>query len=150
MLDDQTADADGKAEHHLTLTSEVDQMIYLTAHTWHNRCIADMCQGGTFRHSIYTEPTKSKSFKSGSKQIELYLEANTPLDVRTKWDWSDENRANDWSVIAFGADGPVTLTHVDGFESDVLPVINGIHDSDGDSDDNNDDDDSGDVDTPFA
>ena len=131
MLDDDSV-GNAEAEHNLTLTSSVAQTIYLTAHTWDARCMADQCEDWDYNnsgyHSVYVPAASyNYTFKYGARQIEFEIEADTPTNVRTRWDWTDERKANDWSVVAFGAEGTLTLT-LDGYESDVMPVIGGSHD----------------------
>jgi len=57
----------------LTITSSVEQDVYITAHTWEARCIADKCENWNsgFSHSAYYPGSKYNwTFKYGAMQLE--------------------------------------------------------------------------------
>ena len=139
MLDDQTSEPGamrtcgaGCTRHAMTLTSEVDQKVWLTAHTWDKRCLAANCK--TFS---YTDPTKH-SVQLGTRYIRPFwdnyddlqldpftMTAGETIKVFTEWDWSDRGYdfSKDWSIVAWGEEGKVTITHDAGYETDHWPFI---------------------------
>jgi len=43
-------------------------------------------------------------------------------EIKLEMDFSDKRRPKDWSVIAYGELGPVSISHSQGLKSDSLPV----------------------------
>lgn len=111
--------------HSLTLTSAVDQTVYLTAHTWDKRGIADSCESVTDKkHYLWLEGSGAAQFKHGGRSISPFqMTAGESVTVNTEWNFTDANVAKDWSVVAWGEMGDLTLTHDGGWTSDILPVI---------------------------
>lgn len=57
------------------------------------------------------------------------MTAGQEIEVKTVWNFGAEEIASDFSVIAYGATGELTLTHSNGLTTDVLPVL-GAQESD--------------------
>ena len=51
------------------------------------------------------------------------MSAGQSIEITTEWDFSKSNIAKDWSVVVWGENGPVSITHNGGWTSDELPVI---------------------------
>ena len=47
--------------------------------------------------------------------------------ITTEWNFTNENFAKDWSIVAWGEEGPISLTHNKGWESDSLPYIDKLY-----------------------
>ena len=113
--------------HMLTLTSEVDQTIYLTAHTWDDRGMAAQCKDSSrnFQFIWSNKFQYAWGWNYGELQVAPFtLTAGEELTLYLELGWKlDPTRPRDWSVVAFGSDGGVTLTHNDGYKSDTLPII---------------------------
>ena len=113
--------------HELTLTSSVDQEVYVTAHTWDSRNMAESCANRTSSkmHSIKLASSDTAfSFRYGSHQLEGFtMKANESVKIITEWNWTDPNHEKDWSVTVWAPDGEVLITHNEGRSSDTMPVI---------------------------
>ena len=57
------------------------------------------------------------------------MTAGQEIEVKTVWNFGADEIASDFSVIAYGATGELTLTHSNGLTTDVLPVL-GAQESD--------------------
>jgi len=67
---------------------------------------------------------ESWSFSSGSFEFEpKKIKANEPLTIHGDWNWVDTNYSPDWSVVAWGDKGGLSLTHLKGLASDKLPLL---------------------------
>ena len=112
----------------MTITSEVEQEVWVTAHTWDDRSLADGCKDylSEKKHSIKVPHDPwARSFRYGSHQLEKFtIAAGESVQVTTEWNWTDPNHPKDWSVTVWAKDGPVTVTNNNGRTSDVFPVIN--------------------------
>ena len=81
--------------HELTLTSEESQVIWLTAHTWDQRCVASFCQVSTSNkanHTIKVGNNKPWRFYNlyGDLQLEPFsMEAGQSVTVAIEWNWGD-------------------------------------------------------------
>jgi len=93
--------------HVLTLTSSVDQDVYLTAHTWDDRCMANSCESWNsgLTHSIYRPGADYvMAFKYGAMQLDAFhMTAGQTMQITTEWDFTDSNKAKDWSVVAYAS-----------------------------------------------
>jgi hypothetical protein len=62
-------------------------------------------------------------FGHGAKQLPKFrMQAGQTYDLTTEWNFSDPNTARDWSVVAYGTEGDISVK-LDGYESDTLPLI---------------------------
>ena len=63
-------------------------------------------------------------FFSGSYEFEsIKIKANEPMTIHGDWNWVDTNYSPDWSVVAWGDKGGLSLTHLKGLASDKLPLL---------------------------
>ena len=63
-------------------------------------------------------------FFSGSYEFEpIKIKANEPYTIHGDWNWADTNYSPDWSVVAWGDKGSLSLTHLKGLASDKLPLL---------------------------
>ena len=63
-------------------------------------------------------------FFSGSYEFEpIKIKANEPYTIHGDWNWVDTNYSPDWSVVAWGDKGSLSLTHLKGLASDKLPLL---------------------------
>lgn len=125
------------------LYSEVDQLVYVTAHTWDARSMTDSCEDWTsanMPHSLYVPGDQYvRTFKYGAAQAPSFqMSAGQTISLTTEWNFTNSERNNDWSVVAFGESGTVTLTSSLG-ASDSLPVIT-KQDGSGDNNDEEEED----------
>ena len=111
--------------HVLTLTSDVDQTVYVTAHTWDKRGVADICETVEKNNMMFVQgDSKKRSFKYGAVSADpIQMSAYETITIETEWDHTNANLPNDWSVVAWGPIGGLTLTHTKGLTSDELPFI---------------------------
>lgn len=140
MLDDNSqADNPGDfyycgaecTKHNLTITTDVTQEVYLTAHLWDSRGMSKSCNqhlgyGNTGKYHSFYRPGAEyvMVFNEGAMQLDAFtLEAGQPMDVWVEFDFSKEELSNDWSVTIWAASGNVTVTHKKGYTSDTMPVI---------------------------
>lgn len=54
----------------------------------------------------------------------LSLKAGVGININVQFNFAAAEMASDWSVIAKGKDGTLTLTHTGDLQSDTLPVLN--------------------------
>ena len=102
-------------KHTLTVTSDVDQTVYLTAHTWDSRGMARQCQDWDGKyHSIYWDGAPYYYvWKYGAKNVSVEMTAGQTISVDVEFDFTAPEIAKDWSLVAHGANGGVTVTHTD-------------------------------------
>ena len=132
MLNDSTP-ANGKfqscgskcSRHELTLTSDVDQTVWLTAHTWHERCMSYECDrnspnGANHAVKLGDEYWERRFWNlNGDLQFDPFvMRAGESIDIVAEWNWSDRNVvAKDWSIVAWGETGNLSVTHNKGTKS---------------------------------
>lgn len=52
------------------------------------------------------------------------MKAGESIKIATEWNWSDRSEvAKDWSVVAWGESGELSVTHDNGYKSQSLPFI---------------------------
>lgn len=52
------------------------------------------------------------------------MQAGETIDIIAEWNWSDRSDvAKDWSIVAWGEQGELSVTHNDGLASDHMPFI---------------------------
>ena len=116
--------------HTLTLKSDVDQTVWLTAHTWDQRTMPTKCQTDLGYHLVFLEGTDEDTiwnkhgFSNGSLEFPaIKMKANESKTIHGEWNWIDANYSKDWSVVAWGDKGSLSLTHKNGLVSDMLPLL---------------------------
>jgi hypothetical protein len=62
-------------------------------------------------NSIYKPgDTYVMTFRYGAMQLDAFtMEAGQTIQIETEWDFSLDDRAKDWSVVAYGTLGEVTI-----------------------------------------
>ena len=113
-------------EHKFTLTSAIEQEVWITAHTWDDRCMAEQClsKWNENFHGLFVTGQDKKIFKYGASYLKPFtMTAGETLDIRTVWNFASEEIPSDFSVIAYAKDGDLTLTHTAGLTTDVMPVL---------------------------
>jgi len=111
--------------HLLEVTSEVDQDVWINAHTWDKRMIPDQCESarGSKSHSILIPGVRNaQAFKHGaspSKHIAMKAGEKYEITVEFDFTWGG---APDWSLTAWAEDGWVEVKAKDGSLTDKLPV----------------------------
>ena len=111
--------------HYIEISSEVDQYVFITAHTWEDRSVPRECRKSNKVHSIYKDGAYSiDMFKSGSKQMAPQrFKAGEKNTFIVEFDWQRECITPDWSVVAWAEKGRVLVKHRDGIKSDQMPHI---------------------------
>ena len=151
MLDDNTqADNPGDdtwwcgtdcTQHKVTVKSDADQGVYITAHTWDDRCMADVCETWNVEkyHGMMLSGTWNTGlFKYGAYQEFVEMTAGQEIEVTVTLNFVSEEMAHDWSVVAYAPTGSVHVTHNKGYESSTLPLIEGSDTTDDATDHTND------------
>ena len=100
----------------------------MAAHTWDRRSYCDNCVDtlDTKKHSMkVAHDIYHRTFQYGSHQLKPFtIRAGVPVEVVTEWNFADPLNANDWSLTAWAADGPVRVRRADNVASKTMPVIN--------------------------
>ena len=125
--------------HSYTLTSDTDQTVRVSVHNWAGRGTPNSCQAqyektsdNYLKHYNYGWVTGGEisgifamMWKQGEGPLGEYeLKAGTSYTVGLEMDWTDEEVARDFSVVAHGmGGGAVTLTKSDGAATASLPVL---------------------------
>jgi len=113
--------------HTFTLKSEATEVqdIYLTGHTWDKRGSPGSCGVDNVTHSIdHTSAPSVRTWSSGSTQLAPFkLQPGETTQVTVEMDFRNAAVAKDWSVVAYGDKGKVTLTHNGGKTTGSLPLI---------------------------
>ena len=66
----------------------------------------------------------TRLFKYGDYALDpVYMREGDELSIDITLNFVSEEMAHDWSVVAYGENGPVSVTHNKGWTSDILPVI---------------------------
>ena len=128
--------------HSLTITSEVDQIVWIGAHTYRYYSYADgeYCPShtGDFllsklgktkntsdnrKNMLFNNKSKTATgWQAGDAWLpKLYVSAGESFEVEVEFNWEREGITKDWSVTAWGESGGVTVVHNDGLLSDSLP-----------------------------
>ena len=125
----------------MTVKSDADQGVYITAHTWDDRCMADVCETWNVEkyHGMMLESTWNTGlFKYGAYQEFVEMTAGQEIEVTVTLNFVSEEMAHDWSVVAYAPTGSVHVTHNKGYESSTLPLIEGSDTTDDATDHTND------------
>ena len=116
----------------MTIKSDIDQTVHLTAFTWEARGIPDQCvseNDSQLYNSMYIEskyPADLFVWHYGERYVEPFdMTAGEEIMVELEWNFSNAAHANDWSLVAFGegAKGNLHISHSRGKTSDTLPFI---------------------------
>jgi hypothetical protein len=72
---------------------------------------------------LFNNKTRSATgFQSGDAWLpKLFVRAGESFEVEVEFNWEREGVTKDWSITAWGEDGPVTVEHNDGISTDTLP-----------------------------
>ena len=120
------------SRHIMTLKSDIDQTVHLTAFTWDARGIPDQCiseNDSQLYHSMYIEskyPADLFVWHYGERYVEPFdMTAGEEIMVELEWNFGSQAHANDWSLIAFGEgpSGNLHMTHSRGKTTDAFPYI---------------------------
>ena len=118
--DDGTgAEIDGRQMRHwLTLTSDVDQTIWVSANTWDQRAMPDRCANtsGDYHGFLPDWGNTNYIFRYGSFGLPSYkIRAGRSHKLRFDANFG-ANDAKDWSVVVYGSNknGTLSLTHSKG------------------------------------
>ena len=72
----------------------------------------------------HTSHQSHDEFYSGTMEFEpIQIKAKEPLTINGDWNWADPNYSPDWSIVAWGDKGGLSLTHAKGLASDKLPLL---------------------------
>lgn len=116
--------------HELTLKSDVDQTVYVTAYSWGKKSIPEECEqkdNGLYHAILVDKIDKPQIFNFGDKALAPFdLKAGETAQVEVEWNFTNDAHARDWSVTAFGdgKKGSLSLTHNKGLKSDSWhPIV---------------------------
>ena len=112
------------SKHTFTVVSPVAQKVWITFTTWDDDVLPKECTGGydkTDRHYIKSPAGTYHSHRplpGGPIQLDPFVfQANSYSDFEFHFNVGDKSNPNDWSVVAWGENGPVYLYNKDGVES---------------------------------
>lgn len=109
--------------HEMTLTSSVEQTVYVIMNTWDTRGISDDCHTDKSHYVKVPWAESWKGCRGGPCGMEPYtMKAGESIKIGLEFDFRNQKTIKDWSVVVW-AENTVTLTHSKGWESDKLPVI---------------------------
>ena len=128
--------------HKLTVTSDIDQDVWVGAHTYKYYSYADGedCPSHTGDY-LLSQLGKTKSDNDKRKNMifdnkrrtarsweagdiwlpKMFLLAGESVEIEVELNLERKGVSKDWSVTAWGEQGGVTVTHNDGLASDSLP-----------------------------
>ena len=132
MLDDKTGPNGGWqwcgktcTRHIVQIESDVEQDVFITAHTWESRSYPSECKKKNKVHSIYMLGAYSiDTFEKGTHQLKAQgFKAGEKKQYVLEFDFSREDITPDWSITATAELGNVSILYSDGRKSDTLPFI---------------------------
>jgi len=114
--------------HEFTLSSTVDQKVLVSANTWQERGYPIDCDPtGNNLHVVEVEGVDNglrENWDFGTAMLEpIEMTAGQELQMYIEMDYEDRDMARDASVVVWGFDGPVKLTHNGGIPSSSFPTI---------------------------
>lgn len=101
----------------MTLTADEDQLVYLTAYTWEDRGIPEMCRKDSMKlnHAIQVSSLDAiYTWEYGVRALEPFkVRAGKSVKIEMEWNFTTQNIAKDWSLTAYGngKPGSLHLTH---------------------------------------
>ena len=112
--------------HDLTITSDVDQTIHVNAHRWEQGMYPNSCinfnQNASLFHVDWSN-TIMQFMYGGTSMPSYEFKAGESREVSIEINcWQDNNAPCDWSVVAWGEKGGLSVTHKGGAQSASLPV----------------------------
>lgn len=114
--------------HNLSLISEIDQEVYLSAHTYHFKHYHGACSEGYYDSEVLVKRQEDQYFyvfNPGSIHSGVtYLEAGKPYSVTVLSRFGEADMVpHDWSVVAWAKDMPVQIYHEAGRQSDTFRLL---------------------------
>ena len=97
--------------------SEVDQTLYISAHTWPGQTYTKACQPYfLLRNLLLVEGSEDiYGWTDGSVDVNPFaVKAGSKHTITLELDWADyyaREITKDFSLVVYGSDGPVTLIH---------------------------------------
>ena len=114
--------------HELTVSSEIDQTIYLVAHTWDMRayspkCLKSAIEAGSHLLEVEWDTKTAYTFFFGSMTAPSHkIHAGESAKVTLTLNFGPEE-SKDWSIVAYGTKGPVGVYHSGDLESATMPLL---------------------------
>jgi hypothetical protein len=109
----------------MSLTSDMEQTVYVSAQTWGRKAIPDICEKNDngLQHAIkvVNKLPDYASFKYGDKGLQPFdMAEGETVQIEVEWNFQTEAHPNDWSLTAFGDGdkGTLHLTDSKGEKSD--------------------------------
>lgn len=109
--------------HEFSLTSDVDQTVYLTAFTWGDKGIPEQCEAednDLFHALMVSKIDDVMVWNFGDKPVKPFnLKAGETVTIEAEWNFTNIAHAKDWSITAHGdgRKGSLHLTHKGGLKS---------------------------------
>lgn len=105
--------------HEFTLTSDVDQEVIVSANLWQLRGYPDKCDPWGFKYNVFgIDGVDIAYWEFGTAMLEpLQMTAGQSYTVWLELDYVDRDMMKDFSVVAWGKEGGITLTHDGGLSS---------------------------------
>ena len=113
--------------HELTISSTMDQEVYVVAHTWDSRAYSPKCLESAYNagnHALRVGwDNTGLAFFHGSAAAPRYLmQKDETAKVSLELNFGPEE-AKDWSIVAYGAKGPVGVYHSGDLVSATMPLL---------------------------
>lgn len=113
------------SRHVLTVTSSVDQDVWLSANQWEKRDYPNECVEFASKYNgiqVGSDELTQEYWKTGSKHLSpISFTANQPVDITIEWYWDMVGVQPDWSLTAWGKMGQITVVDKNGRPSDAFP-----------------------------
>ena len=108
------------SERKLKITSDVAQSVWVTLHTWDDRAAPRSCTSYASYHLMSSSDLRHSGGYTGwyhgsHPMAPKEIPAGGSVEITAYWNWN-RDIPKDWSVTAWGADGPV---HVELLDSDI-------------------------------
>ena len=107
---------EGNTKHELTITSEVDQTVKVSVNVWEDRGFPSKCLDYSKTSHVAEYPWSMfyHTWRYGSQDSpEVEMKAGEKHVIQVEFNWKDANTPKDWSVVAMGYAGKVSVKHND-------------------------------------
>ena len=122
-----TKNEQGGWKHELTISSTMDQEVYVVAHTWDSRAYSPKCwesayEAGNHVLRVGWDNTGLAFFHGSAAAPRYLMQEGETAKVSLELNFGPEE-AKDWSIVAYGTKGPVGVYHSGDLESAEMPIV---------------------------